>query len=54
MKIYKITKERGLIMFTELIKGDCMAEMDKLISKGVKFDAIITDPPSPICCFILK
>lgn len=32
-------------MFTELINGDCMVEMDKLISKGVKFDAIITDPP---------
>jgi site-specific DNA-methyltransferase (adenine-specific) len=32
-------------MFTELINGDCMAEMDKLINKGVKFDAIITDPP---------
>lgn len=32
-------------MFTELIKGECMTEMDKLISKGIKFDAIITDPP---------
>jgi len=32
-------------MFTELIQGDCMVEMDKLISKGIKFDAIITDPP---------
>lgn len=32
-------------MFIELINGDCMAEMDKLINKGVKFDAIITDPP---------
>lgn len=32
-------------MFTQLIQGDCMVEMDKLIRKGIKFDAIITDPP---------
>jgi len=32
-------------MFTELIQGDCMSEMDNLIRKGIKFDAIITDPP---------
>lgn len=29
----------------KLIKGDCIEEMDKLISEGVKVDAIITDPP---------
>ena len=29
----------------KLIHGDCLAEMDKLITEGVKVDAIITDPP---------
>ena len=29
----------------KLYKGDCLEVMDKLISLGVKFDAIITDPP---------
>ena len=29
----------------ELYNGDCLDIMDKLIDKGVKFDAIITDPP---------
>jgi len=28
-----------------LIKGDCLEEMDKLIADGVVVDAIITDPP---------
>ena len=28
-----------------LIKGDCLEEMDKLIAQGVKVDSIITDPP---------
>ena len=28
-----------------LIKGDCLAEMDKLIAEGVQVDAVITDPP---------
>jgi len=28
-----------------LIKGDCLEGIDKLIAEGVKFDAIITDPP---------
>ena len=28
-----------------LIKGDCLAEMDKLIEQGVQVDAVITDPP---------
>lgn len=28
-----------------LINGDCLEEMDKLIANGVKVDAIITDPP---------
>jgi len=32
-------------MSIELIKGDCLEEMDKLISKGITMDAIITDPP---------
>ena len=27
------------------IQGDCLEEMDKLIERGVKVDAIITDPP---------
>ena len=29
----------------ELIKGDCLVEMDKLIERGLKVDTIITDPP---------
>ena len=29
----------------ELYQGDCLEVMDALISLGVKFDAIITDPP---------
>ena len=29
----------------ELIHGDCLEEMDKLIEKGVKVDMILTDPP---------
>ena len=28
-----------------LIHGDCLVVMDELIEKGIKFDAIITDPP---------
>lgn len=28
-----------------LIKGDCLEEMDKLISEGIMVDAIICDPP---------
>jgi DNA modification methylase len=28
-----------------LLNGDCLEMMDKLIDKGVKVDAIITDPP---------
>ena len=28
-----------------LYQGDCLEVMDGLISLGVKFDAIITDPP---------
>jgi len=30
---------------TQLIKGDALEEMDKLIAQGVKVDAIITDTP---------
>lgn len=29
----------------ELHKGDCLRVMDKLIERGVKVDAVITDPP---------
>ena len=29
----------------KLIHGDCLAEMDKLITEGITVDAIITDPP---------
>ena len=29
----------------ELIHGECLEEMDKLIERGVTVDAIITDPP---------
>ena len=28
-----------------LIQGDCLAEMNKLIAQGIQVDAIITDPP---------
>lgn len=31
--------------YIELYQGDCLEIMDELISKNVKFDAIITDPP---------
>ena len=29
----------------QLIHGECLQEMDKLIEQGIKVDAIITDPP---------
>ena len=29
----------------KLYNGDCLEIMDSLISKGIKVDAIITDPP---------
>lgn len=29
----------------ELHKGDCLRVMDKLIERGIKVDAVITDPP---------
>ena len=28
-----------------LIQGDCLEEMDKLIASGVRVDMILTDPP---------
>ena len=28
-----------------LIQGDCLEEMDKLIATGTKVDLILTDPP---------
>lgn len=31
--------------YIRLFQGDCLEVMDRLIKKGVKFDAIITDPP---------
>lgn len=31
--------------YIRLFQGDCLEVMDKLIEKGIKFDAIITDPP---------
>jgi DNA modification methylase len=30
---------------SNLILGDCLVEMDRLIAQGVKVDAVITDPP---------
>ena len=29
----------------ELIHGDCLEEMDKLIERGIKIDMVLTDPP---------
>lgn len=29
----------------EVITGDCLTEMQRLIDSGVRFDAVITDPP---------
>jgi len=31
--------------YVKLIQGDCLEVMDKMIEKGIKVDAIITDPP---------
>ena len=31
--------------YIRLFQGDCLEVMDKLIEKGIEFDAIITDPP---------
>ena len=31
--------------YIELIQGDCLSVMDELIEQGIKFDAVITDPP---------
>ena len=31
--------------YIRLFQGDCLEVMDRLIEKGIKFDAIITDPP---------
>jgi DNA modification methylase len=28
-----------------IIQGDCLQEMDKLIGNGIKVDLILTDPP---------
>ena len=34
-----------VIRGSRLIRGECLAVMDKLIEEGIKVDAIITDPP---------
>ena len=31
--------------YIKLFQGDCLEVMDELISKNIKFNAIITDPP---------
>lgn len=31
--------------YIKLIQGDCLEVMDKMIEKGIKVDAVITDPP---------
>jgi len=31
--------------YVQLIQGDCLEIIDELIEEGIKFDAIITDPP---------
>jgi DNA modification methylase len=42
-------KERYNVMSKiQLIHGDCLEEMNKLVEQGVKVDAIITDPPYKI------
>lgn len=43
----KVVKEfePAIVNSNELYFGDCLEVMDSLISKGVKVDAIITDPP---------
>ena len=35
-----------------LYKGDCLEIMDYLISQGIKFDAIITDPPYAVTRYV--
>ena len=35
-----------------LYKGDCLEVMDYLISQGIKFDAIITDPPYAVTGYV--
>lgn len=35
-------------MRAEIIQGDCLVEMPKLIERGLIFDACITDPPQEI------
>jgi len=35
----------GVVSDGTLINADCLAAMDILIEKGIKVDAIITDPP---------
>jgi len=32
-------------LMINLIHGECLEEMDKMIAQGIKIDAIITDPP---------
>ena len=45
--IYEIfpAAKKYIKMQNRLLHGDCLEEMDKLISEGIKVDAIICDPP---------
>ena len=38
-------QEAGNISGITLINAECLEAMDILIEKGIKIDAIITDPP---------
>jgi len=40
-----VNEERRGCEAINLIHGECLAEMDKLIEQGITVDAIITDPP---------
>ena len=45
LNIYSILYNRKEGTMINLIHGDCLEEMDKLIKEGVVVDAVITDPP---------
>ncbi len=42
---YKAERENDFKAQQWLMQGDCLKQMDLLIKRGVKVDAIITDPP---------
>lgn len=51
----KIQQKKKTIYFKgeymiELYNGDCLEVMDELIEKGIKVNAIITDPPYGKTC----